>query len=110
MYDLYLVNHTKKEFYVLCKSSSSQERKSFHFNSGWDREDDMEVMTQYVFKEKLKNRSKFKPAPDDEEYDEDEEEDNDKDDDVKKDYHKKFTEPDEEEEVELREDTLESKR
>lgn len=55
----YFVNHTSKEYTVLLKGCFSRERKIFSMPSGWSREDDMEIMTEYVFREQLKNRSSY---------------------------------------------------
>lgn len=59
MYKLYLINHTQYEYTDLCRSNFSQERRHFCLPSGWKREDDMEVMTEFVHREKLKHRKKY---------------------------------------------------
>lgn len=56
---LYLVNHNSKSYTVIAKGSFSRERRYFALPSGWSREDDMEIMTEYVFNEQLKNRSSY---------------------------------------------------
>jgi hypothetical protein len=59
MFQLYLVNHTRDEYTEMCKSNYSQERVIFCLPFEWDTTDEMEIMTQYIFREKLKRRSKF---------------------------------------------------
>jgi hypothetical protein len=56
---IYLVNHNSKTYTVIAKGSFSRERRYFALPSGWSREDDMEIMTEYVFNEQLKNRSSY---------------------------------------------------
>lgn len=91
VYKLYLVNHTQYEYVDMCRSNFSQERCMFIVPESWDgNNDDMEVMTEFVFREKLKNRKKYSevemfpdPGEEDEEANSDEE-------DLKDDERKKY--------------------
>ena len=59
-FKLFLVNHTQFEYVLLCRSNFSQERCPFTVPEGWEGEtDDLEIMTEYVFREKLKHRKKY---------------------------------------------------
>jgi len=83
VFKLYLVNHTHNQYIELCRSNFSQERVQFTVPYDWNgHEDDMEVMTQFVFREKLKNRKDYElieideePEMSDSEEDESDEED-----------------------------------
>lgn len=59
MYQLYLVNHTQLQYVNLCRSNFSQERVVFMYPPFWELVDDLEIMTEFVFREKLKNRKKY---------------------------------------------------
>lgn len=63
MYKLYLVNHTQFQYTELGRSNFSQERCVFMLPGDWDNSDDMEMMTEFVFREKLKNRKKYELVP-----------------------------------------------
>lgn len=92
MYQLYLVNHTQQEYCNVCRSNFSQERAHFIIPEGWNGDnDDMEIITEFVFREKLKNRKRYTqvemwPEPDTE--DEDCEEDQE---DLQEDLREKIT-------------------
>jgi hypothetical protein len=60
MYKLYLVNNTRFEYIEACQSDFSQARSHFAIPPSWNgSEDDMEMMTEFVFKEKLKHRRRY---------------------------------------------------
>jgi len=59
MYKLFLVNHTEFEYVDMCRSNFSQERVAFTLPESWDREADLEIITEFVFREKLKKRRKY---------------------------------------------------
>ena len=96
MYRLLLVNHSQMEYAIMCRSNLSQERTIFRMPSGWDGDDDMEIMTEFVFREKLKNRRKYTetdicPLVESEDEDEEVEDENEKTgetDDLQEDYRK----------------------
>lgn len=59
-YQIYLVNHTRLEYVKVCQSGFSQERTLFMIPDSWSgSEDDMEMMTEFVFREKLKHRKRY---------------------------------------------------
>ena len=59
-FDLFLVNHTQKEYCYLCRSGFSQERAPVTLPAGWNGvEDELEVLTEYIFREKLKHRKQY---------------------------------------------------
>lgn len=59
-FKLFLVNHTQFEYTFLCRSNFSQERCPFILPESWEgEEDDLEVMTEYVFREKLKHKKRY---------------------------------------------------
>lgn len=113
VYKLYLVNHTQYEYVDLCRSNFSQERAMFIVPESWSGgNDDMEVMTEFVFREKLKNRKKYSliemfPEPEDDEDGNENSEQEDLKDDERKKYLANGTkkdEDDDEEEEEVEED------
>lgn len=59
MYKLLLVNHTQFQYIELCRSNFSQERVLFMFPSNWEYTDETEIMTEFIFREKLKNRKNY---------------------------------------------------
>lgn len=92
MYKLFLVNHTQYEYTQLCRSNFSQERTLFLLPADWQGDsDDMEVMTEFVFREKLKHRHKYNEVDMLPDMDSDEEEKNSDQEDLKDEYRKKYT-------------------
>lgn len=80
MYQLFLVNHDRMQYVDVCRSNWSQERKVFCFPVEWEHLDDMEIMTEFVFREKTKNYKKYDqidmfPSPSDLESDGDDDDD-----------------------------------
>ncbi len=59
MYELFLVNHTQKQYVKLCNSDFSQERVRFIFPMMWETSDQSEIMTEFVFREALKHHRKY---------------------------------------------------
>ncbi len=59
MFKLYLVNHTRKEYCQLCRGNFSQERVPFIFPGDWGNFDEMEIMTEFIFAEKLKDKKHY---------------------------------------------------
>lgn len=96
VFKLYLVNNTQYEYVDLCRSNFSQERCMFMLPENWDNYDDMEVMTEFVFREKLKHRKKYELVDMFPEYDQDESEPNSDEEDLKEDTRKKYVENNEE--------------
>ena len=97
-----MVNSTQYQYIVLCRANFSQERCPFIQPEGWNLEsDDVEIMTEFVFREKLKNKKKyarvdmFPDCPFDED-EEDEETDDDKQNELRKIYTKDSKDDEEE--------------
>ncbi len=99
VFKLYLVNNTQLEYVNLCRSNFSQERCMFMLPECWDNYDDMEVMTEFVFREKLKNRKNYTLVDMFPEYDQDDSnEENSDEEDLKEDTRKKYVDKNEDSE------------
>lgn len=91
VYKILLVNHTRFEYVELCRSNFSQERRMFCVPENWNgSNDDMEVMTEFIFREKLKNRKKYLEVEMFLEPDDDDEPNNSDEEDFKEDMRKKY--------------------